>query len=584
MAELFLSYSKHNRPQALDLADELRVGGFSVWIDQGGIEGAQNWSAEIVEGINACSTFILLISPESVASRNVAREVHLAFEKRKNILPVILENVPLPPNIEYSLAGLQQIYYHDRPAILRALQLLRTGLPATEQLPRRSAPELDDTFIRVAVLPFADLSQLHDNQWFADGMMDELIGTLGRIDKVKVPSRSDVLHYREHKKKSWEIANELGVRHLIEGAVRKAGERIRVNVTLIDTRTIEQLWGNQFDGTFDDVFAFQESVAKNVTEALKLHLTPQEKQQIETRPTQNAEAYQLYLKGKHEQYYVSKESYERALEFHEQAAALDPMFTKPHIGIASVCCAYYREYSKDPKWLKRAEASLAKAEAVTGETSMSLYIRGMIEWLKGDDDRAIVTLTRSSELDPKSYNPLNILGIIQLENSNYPAAIEALQKVADLVENTMSCFNLLAALSSSEETERLVQTAQKALPVFERYLLREPKDLNATIEKGFILQWAGRDAEASEIADLLFDRDDLSGQTLYQLGSLYNQLGKPELNLTLLRKAIKHGYREIEGMRNATFESKDSMLESEFKSILNELEELIEREAATTSD
>jgi len=122
---------------------------------------------------------------------------------------------------------------------------------------------------------------------------------------------------------------------------------------------------------------------KSITQALKLELAPKEIEEMEARPTENAEAYELYLKGRHEQYYLTKESYLRALDLYEQAAALDPKFARAQINIASVCCFYYREYSKDPKWLKRAEASLAKAEAIAGETSRTLYIRGMIEWLSG---------------------------------------------------------------------------------------------------------------------------------------------------------------------------------------------------------
>jgi len=413
-------------------------------------------------------------------------------------------------------------------------------------------------------------------------MMDELISTLGSLDRVKVPSRSDVLHYRDHRKKSREVANEMGVRYLIEGGVRKAGEKIRINASLTDTLHGEQLWTNKFDGTFEDVFEFQESVSKHITEALKLQLTPQEASRIEARTTQNAEAYGLYLKGRHEQYYVTKESYERALAYHEQAAALDPRFEQAHIGIASVCCVYYREYSKDPAWLKRAEASVTNAEANAGETSRTLYIRGMIEWLKGNDEAAIAILTRSAELNPKNHNTFNVLGTVHIESGDYARAAEAFQNVIELEPNTLSYFNLLAALSASDESERLLLTAQTALPVFERYLQREPGDINALVEQGTVLHWAGRDTEAGLMADRLFDRDDLSGQTLYQLGTLYEQLGKPKLYLTLIRKAIEHGYREIEGMRNATFETEESKLfEPEFKVILKELEAIIEREASS---
>ena len=583
MPHVFISYARADVTNALDLASQLRAHGFSVWIDQGSIGGAKNWATEIVEAIDACSTFLCLLSPHSLASPNVAKELHLASEKQKNILPVVIEKVKLPSNFEYSLAGLQRVQYEDRPAILQALETLQHGIAVTEPLPI-SAPASADNSIRIAVLPFDDLSPDHDNQWFADGMMDELISTLGSLDRVKVPARSDVLHYRKHQKKSREITRELGVRYLIEGCVRKAGEKIRINATLTDTLRGEQLWTNKFDGTFEDVFAFQETVAKNITTALKLKLTPEEKEKVEDHGTQNAEAYALYLKGRHEQYYVTKESYERALDLYEQAAALDPRFERAQIGVASICCVYYREYSKDPKWLKRAEASLAKAETIAGETSRTLYIRGMIEWLKGDDEIAIATLIRSTELDPKNPNALNVLGVIQLENRNCPAAAEAFQRATEIVESTMNYFNLLGALDEAGESERRMQVAQKALPVFDRYLLREPDDLNAVVTRGFVLFWAGRKEESAETAVRLLDRDDLSGQALYHLGCLYERIGKPELYLTLLRKAIAHGYREIEQTHNHAFESKDSACEVEFKTILKELEELIELEAAANAD
>ncbi len=575
MAELFISYSKSDRPLALELAEELRGRGFSVWIDQGGIGGAQNWSAEIVEGIKGCSTFIVLLSPNSIASRNVAKEVQLASEKSKTILPILLEKVPLPPDFEYSLAGLQRVYFHDRPAIFRALEMLH-GVVATEEiLPERHR---EDASIRLAVMPFDDLSPKHDNQWFADGMMDELISTLGGIEHIKIPSRSDVLHYRDHNKKSREIASELGVRYLIEGAVRKGGEKIRINASLTDTLRGEQLWTNKFDGSFDDVFAFQEEVSKNITEVLKLKLTREELHKVEDHGTHNAEAYELFLKGRHEQYFVTKESYFLALDYYERAAALDPKFERAHIGVASVCCFYYREYSKNPKWLKLAEESLAKAEEINGETSRTLYIRGMIEWLRGNNEAAIATLSRSTGLDPKYHNAFNVLGVIYTATGNYIAAVEAFERVIELVETTQGYFNFLMALGWVDQIKRRTKVAQMALPVFDRYVHREPEDYNAALSRGYVLLWSGRKEKAEEAAARLYERDDLSGHALYNLGFLYSQLGKPELFIALFRKAIASGYREFEQTRNATFLPEESMYEEEFKTILSELEKLIEHE------
>ena len=576
MAELFISYSRQDRPQALDLAAELRAEGFSVWIDQGGIEGAQNWSAKIVEGIDECSTMVLLISPHSVASRNVAKEVHLAYEKKKHILPVVIEKVKLPASFEYSLAGLQHVYFHNRPGILQSLQLLRAGVPATEEYFASTPPEPpDDNFIRIAVLPFDDLSSAHDNQWFADGMMDELIATLGQLDRVKAPSRSDVLHYREHRVKSKDIARELGVRYLIEGAVRKAGEKIRINATLIDTRQNEQLWGNQFNGTFEDVFAFQESVSKSIVDALKLKLTPQEKERVKEHGTENAEAYALFLRGRHEQDYHTKDSYLRAINLYEQAAALDPKFARAHVGIASACCVYYREYSRDPKWLARAEQNLAEANRVAGEISISLLVRGTIEMLKGNATLAMELLARATALDPKNYGAYNVLGNIHIAHENFPAAVAAFQQVVEIVESAEAYFNLLVALDLAEETEQLVATATRAVPIFDRYLLREPEAYNAAVSRGHVLIWAGRVEEAEVAASRLLENDSLDGQTLHSLGELYDSLGKSKTAIPLWRKAIDRGFRNIEQIRKYALLTTDPESERECKELIQDLERLV---------
>ncbi|HET6401828.1 MAG TPA: hypothetical protein VFH95_10555, partial [Candidatus Kapabacteria bacterium] len=508
--------------------------------------------------------------------------LHLASEKQKNILPVVIEKVKLPSNFEYSLAGLQRVQYDDRPAILQALETLQHGIAVTEPLPI-SAPAPADNSIRIAVLPFDDLSPDHDNQWFADGMMDELISTLGSLDRVKVPSRSDVLHYRKHQKKSREIARELGVRYLIEGGVRKANAKIRINASLIDTLCSEQIWTNKFDGSFEDVFAFQELVAKNITDALKLKLTPTEEQLVEDHGTQNAEAYELYLKGRHEQYYLTKESYLRALDLYEAAAALDPKFARAHLGAASICCAYYREYSRDPKWLDRAGASLASAEAITGESSNSLRVRGMIAWLKGDNPEAISFLTRATELDSKNLSSYNILGNIQISIGNYPAAIHAFQRAADLEGSTQAYFNLLTALSNAKDRVRLLETANKALPVFARYLLREPGDQSALVSRAFVLFWADRIQEAEDAAALLLARDDLSGQALYNLGCLFSSAGNQQTFVALFRKAIDRGFRSIEEARSNEVDIQEPNYRLEFQQLLSELETIIERENAIPS-
>jgi adenylate cyclase len=556
MADVFISYARPDRSQALELATELRSRGYNIWIDRAPADAKKNWASEIIGEIDGCSTLLCLLSPQSIASTDVAKEIQLASERQKNILPVMID---------------------DRPGILSALESLYLGVAATEEIPLPSMLP-DDRLVRVAVLPFDDLSAEQDNKWFTDGMMDELISMLAGIDSVKVPSRSDVMHYRGRAKKSREIARELGVRYLIEGGIRKVNDKIRINASLTDTVRGEVLWTDKFDGTFDDVFEFQETIAHGITQALRVQITPKAPETTEARSTPDIESYKLFLQGRHEQYYLTRESYLRALNFYEQAAAVDPSFARAYIAAASVCCAYYREYSKEPKWIKRAEENLAKTEAITGETARSLYVRGMIEWLKGDDSAAIATLTRSVELDPKYHSSYNILGVIHMENGDFPAAAEAFQSVVNLTENTQAFFNLLGALDGDENSTRRRKVAQQSLPVFNRHLLREPADYQAAVSRCYVLLWAGKKDEADQAAAHLLYRNDLTGIALYNLGFLYGLLGKVGLYLTLFRKAIAHGYREIGQTRNVTFNPDEAPYELEFRKIQGELDQLIERE------
>ncbi|HZK77181.1 MAG TPA: tetratricopeptide repeat protein, partial [Candidatus Kapabacteria bacterium] len=473
------------------------------------------------------------------------------------------------------------------------------GIDATEQTPppmERSAiggeasPTMrgvgqsatEDDSIRIAVLPFDDLSPDHDNQWFADGMMDELISTLGSLDRVKVPSRSDVLHYRDHRKKSREVANEMGVRYLIEGGVRKAGEKIRINASLTDTLRGEQLWINKFDGSFDDVFAFQESVSKQITQALKLKLTPEEKEKIAEPPTRNAEAYELYLKGKQQQYLVTREGYENALALYEQAAQLDPEFADAYIAIASVCNVYFREYSRDPKWLRKSELNVEHAEAITGETAKTLWIRGEIEWLRGNNSNAERMLLRSIALDADFKNSLSSLGTLYLNGSNYREAAKFFLRALEIQEETILYFNLLLALDALDESDLLKETAARAILTFDRYLFRTTENHNATLHYAFVQFWAGNFTKASNLASKLLESDSLSGQSLYNLGCLYDCLGKPEVSILLFERALECGYREIEQTRNYVFTTKNEECEQAFRKIVARLEAIIEEESKQT--
>src|SRR5882762_10026205 len=192
-------------------------------------------------------------------------------------------------------------------------------------LPRAAARKIDKS---IAVLPFESLSDEKENAYFADGIQDDILTNLSKIGDLKVISRTSVMSYRGHTSNVREIGKTLGVSTILEGSVRRAGNRVRVNVQLIDATTDEHLWANDYDRVLTDVFAIQTDLAQKISEALQAKLSPTEKARIENKPTQNNEAYLAFLQG-HD---LQSSSYEdlaklkQGEEAYARAITLDPNF------------------------------------------------------------------------------------------------------------------------------------------------------------------------------------------------------------------------------------------------------------------
>jgi TolB-like protein/Flp pilus assembly protein TadD len=196
-----------------------------------------------------------------------------------------------------------------------------------------SAPALEDPRPSVAVLPFANLSADPENEYFSDGITFDIINHLGKITDLKVISRTSVMRFRATEKPLREIGGELGVTTIVEGEVQRVGDRVRISAQLVDARTDEHLWAEQYDRELIDVFAIQSDVAQRVAAALRATLSSTEKKRIETRPTGNFEAYTLYLRGR---YFWDRRpgGLTKALDYFEKALDIDPKYALAHAGVA----------------------------------------------------------------------------------------------------------------------------------------------------------------------------------------------------------------------------------------------------------
>ena len=185
----------------------------------------------------------------------------------------------------------------------------------------------------IAVLPFTDMSRNKDQEYFSDGLTEDIITQLAKINSLKVISRTSVMQYKKKSKSIREIGNELGADVVLEGSVQQSGDQVRITAQLINASTDEHLWAESYDRLMKDIFTIQTDIANQIAKALKAKLTVQEKQQIEKKYTENAEAYQLYLRGRYYWNNRSEESIKKGIEFFKKAIEIDSSYALAYAGL-----------------------------------------------------------------------------------------------------------------------------------------------------------------------------------------------------------------------------------------------------------
>lgn len=543
MADIFISYSSRDRESADQLAELLTSAGFTIWIDREGLDVSTVWSGEIVDAIDECTAVVVLLSPNSVQSRNVVREVALAFEKNKKILPLDLEAVPLPRDLQYHLAGIQRSSMTNIDSIIRALGKL--GLQATSA-PMLKLVKQSDSRKSLMILPFEDLSPTADNQWFADGIVSEMISSLSNVKSLRVTDAQTTKEFKNYKGHLTVYAKEMGIRYFVEGDVRKFGDNIKIASRLLDIETGDHLWQDSLKGTMQDIFDIQETVAKRVLAGLNATLTNDEEKRIKKKLTENAEAYEMYLKARDYFDRHTRADYERALGLDQEAARLDPMFVQAHICIASTALGLYRQYSREKQWLDHARKHIARAEEIVDKSARIHSIRSQLAYILGEYEEALRLALRAIELDPGYVAAYDNLAFAYQALGNREKTVWALEREVRFVNGFRAYGNYLMALHQLGDPKRLGEAARKALPLIERHLRLTPDDVSARVDYAWFLRWAGEHEASLSEARTLEATESLHGVALYNLACLYLDQGESERSLSVLRKSVEKGFRNIE--------------------------------------
>src|SRR6478672_6777440 len=286
-------------------------------------------------------------------------------------------------------------------AALIAFQFFRTrNSPATEP-PKQTASTtaLDKS---VAVLPFENLSSDKENAFFAQGIQDEIITTLSRIGGLRVISRTSTAHYNSAPENLAEIARQLRVSHVLEGSVQKAGDRVHINVQLIQAETDAHLWAQSYDRQLTDIFNVEAEVAKSIADSLRTTLSPQEKARVEAKPTENADAYVIYLRARDYQTRPDNllQDFRSAMNLFEQAIALDPTFALAHARLSASLSNIYHYYMEGDYDAALRELDLA-AHALPNDGDVGLYTAA-VERRRGHWTQALAAYKHAEAVDPRN--------------------------------------------------------------------------------------------------------------------------------------------------------------------------------------
>ena len=320
----------------------------------------------------------------------------------------------------------------------------------------------------IAVLPFADMSPKKDQEFFCDGMAEEIINALTNVDRLRVIARTSAFSFKGENIDVRTIGNELGVANLLEGSVRKSGDQLRVTAQLVRTSDGTHLWSEQYNRNLTDVFTIQEEIALSVVDHLKMTLLGDEEDRIKMRLTDNLEAYHLYLRGRHILNRRKKEDIYTAIDYFERALELDSYYVMGYIGLADAY-ALLPSYAAEPEQqaYPQAKAAINRALEINdqvGEAYASLgWIRMLADWdwkgaeeafrkavslnpgyatayhwygylymLMGDMDKSIPIIKKALDLDPLSPVINRVMGDVYYHSHKYNEAIPPLQKTLEL--------------------------------------------------------------------------------------------------------------------------------------------------------
>jgi len=397
----------------------------------------------------------------------------------------------------------------------------------------------------IAVLYFDNLSGVKDDEYLRDGITEDITTELSKIKGLQTFSRAMVLAYRDKPVTAGQVGRETGAAYVLTGSVRRAGTRLRINAQLVDASTDLPVWTERYDREMTDVFVLQDEIAQKIAAALRITLSPQEQQALSAKPTENLQAYDLYLRGRNYARRMGRQDLNFALQMYDSAVAIDAKFALAHAAIANVCAVIYIQFERDGRWIDRAAAAAEKAIATGADAPEIEAAKAWLLVAAGQFAEAIdiirPVIERNPDLDGGYYLLLRAL----FSAGRYQEVVDIMEPaLAHAGENYITAVPIANALGALGKKEAYQNFRHRTMAIFEAHLRKAPDDARARVLIADDYAAMGRLDDAKREADFAMMLCPDDAMILYNVACLFCTIGRTDDAIDALRKAFEKGYRD----------------------------------------
>ena len=577
---IFCSYSRRDSDFAERIVNFVSSRGYSVWMDQSGIDGASIWTESIVEAIDESGAVILLVSSHSVNSPHVLKEISLAMEKNKVVFPLVIEKTDLPRTFQYLLAGIQQIemneasFAHDevKKKLIKSFETHLAVVPSNlGESKKDPAPEPKEKALlgnSIAVLPLRSISPNKDYDFIADGLSDSIITNLGKVEGIKVLSRQTTSCFKGETDSVLSISDKFGVNFILEGSVLCSGQQILVNASLFNSEEKDIVWSESYQRNVDEAISLIRELALGIATEIKDKLTADDKKRLECGDEIKANIYKLITIGRQKRLLKDREGLGEAIDTLRHALEMDPdnpqvmselLFSHilgigfGHFGLTTGLSVEINQLSEDLSnntscpaeglmarslKLELIDSDIAKAEKLLREAeklnpSNSEIAQELAFFLgrKGDFEDAFSIMQSAFSLEEEELHAMNALGYLSFYRGNYFDAVKYMNKVIGINDKFYPALIILA-LSYGELME-----FEKSKNALDRISHNNP---TVKSQVGYLFAKQKKNKEAENQIKML-DQDFLTHPFReYAKSVIYLALGEIDKSAEILQTAVSN--------------------------------------------